>query len=245
MTRKRQGTTNRAAEDGRRTRWREHRTTRRTELVDAAIRAVHAHGAGVGMDEIAAEAGTSKTVLYRYFDDKADLHDAVGRRVAEDVVAAIAVALDRTLHPREHVAAVIDTYLRVLEEEPELYRFVVRRRFAESSGNDPVSEYSGQVAAQLARTMGGALRLGGLDSGGAEPWGHGIVGLVQAAGDWWLDRQPMSRASLTGYLTTLIWGGFAGLYAAAGVDPDAQQPLRLVAPTESGQTRSAIEETGR
>lgn len=245
MTRKRQGTTNRAREDGRRTRWDEHRTARRAELVEAAVRAVHAHGAGVGMDEIAAEAGTSKTVLYRYFDDKADLHDAVGRRVAEDVVAAIAAALDRTLHPREHVAAVIDTYLRVLEEEPELYRFVVRRRFADSSAGDPVSEYSGVVAAQLARAMGDRLRFAGLDSGGAEPWGHGIVGLVQSAGDWWLDRQPMSRAGLTDYLTTLIWGGFAGLYAAAGVDPDAEQPLRLVRRSESGETRSAIEETGR
>ena len=229
-------------EDGRRTRWRQHREARRAELVEAAIRAVAKHGASVGMDEIAAEAGTSKTVLYRYFDDKADLHDAVGRRAAEDVVADIARELDRQIHPREHVAAVIDAYLKVLETQPELYRFVVHR-----SGSSAVVDYVGLVTAQLSRVIGDRLRTAGLDSGGAEPWGHGIVGLVQSAGDWWLDRQSMTRASLTDYLTTLIWGGFQGMYAAAGVDPDSGVPLRLVSPpaVDDPGTDSGNAESGR
>jgi hypothetical protein len=34
---------------------------------------------------------------------------------------------------------------------------------------------------------------------------------VQSAGDWWLERRTMSRAALTDYLTTLIWGGVSGV----------------------------------
>ena len=63
--------------DGRDTRWAQHRLARRVELVEATLKAIRRHGAGVGMDEIAAEAGTSKTVIYRHFGDKAGLYLAV------------------------------------------------------------------------------------------------------------------------------------------------------------------------
>src|SRR5437763_7604163 len=66
--------------DARRERWRAHREARREEFVEATIRAVARHGPEVGMDEIAAEAGVTKPVLYRHFTDKADLYLAVGRR---------------------------------------------------------------------------------------------------------------------------------------------------------------------
>ena len=53
--------------DGRASRWEEHRRQRRVELVDHTVRAIRQHGAGVGLDDIAAQAGTSKTVIYRHF----------------------------------------------------------------------------------------------------------------------------------------------------------------------------------
>src|SRR5262245_32752527 len=53
--------------DGRDSRWEQHREERREALVDATIRAIRKHGATVGMDDIALEAGTSKTVVYRHF----------------------------------------------------------------------------------------------------------------------------------------------------------------------------------
>jgi hypothetical protein len=77
--------------------------------------------------------------------------------------------------------------------------------------------------------------------------------MVYTAGDWWLQRRTMSRAALTEYLTSMIWGGLAGLLgesaamptrpasatdakSATGGEPvedrtqnDPDQPLRLVA----------------
>ena len=74
--------------DRRDSRWDEHRRTRREQLVDATIAAVGTHGAGVGMDEIAAAAGTSKTVVYRHFTDRTELYVAVCTRVAAQLSAA-------------------------------------------------------------------------------------------------------------------------------------------------------------
>lgn len=213
-------------EDGRKRRWRAHREARRAQMVESAVRAIHQYGTNVSMEDIAAEAGVSKPVLYRHFTDQADLYVAVGQQAAETLVAEITAELEHTREPRAHVAAVIDTYLRAIERDPDLYRFVTRRSFADRPvESDPVTDYGTLVATELTRVFGERLREAGVDSGGAEPWGRGIVGLVQSAGDWWLDNRSMSRASLTEYLTLLIWNGFSGILAsgntgtAAGSSP--------------------------
>ena len=59
--------------DGRKKRWHRHKVERRNELVDGTLEAIRRRGSNVSMDEIAAEIGVSKTVLYRYFVDKNDL----------------------------------------------------------------------------------------------------------------------------------------------------------------------------
>ena len=67
--------------DARSTRWDEHRVEVRAQLVDATIRIIERYGAGVSMDDIAAEARVSKPKLYRYFGDKAGLNAAVAAKL--------------------------------------------------------------------------------------------------------------------------------------------------------------------
>lgn len=211
--------------DARKKRWHAHREARRTAMVQAAICAIRRHGANVGMDDIAAEAGVTKPVLYRHFTDKADLYVAVGRQVAGELLDRLTAQMEREVETRARVAAVIDTYLSSIEAEPELYRFVVRRPLVDHGfEHDLAADYATLVATHLTRVIGDTLRGLGLDSGCAEPWGHGLVGLVQATGDWWLEHRSMSRASLTEYLTTLIWSGFAGVMAPAQPQHDTAQP---------------------
>lgn len=213
--------------DGRRLRWQAHRDARRDELIGAAIAAVRQHGAGVGMEQIAAQAGTSKAVVYRYFSDKADLYVAVGSRIAGMLTDTITRAMEDQAEPRAVLQAGVDAYLTLIEAEPELYRFVVRRPLldrvagAVALGQDPVADYMNLLGARISRILGDVLREVGLDSGAAEPWGYGMVGMVHSAGDWWLERQSMTRSALAEYLTSLIWGGLAGAYAAAGVPAPA------------------------
>lgn len=203
---------------GRHQRWRGHREARRAELVDAAVAAIRAHGAGVGMEEIAAQAGVSKPILYRHFTDRADLWLAVSRRVTDDLLAAMSSELAVERPPRETIAAVVDTYLALIEEDTDVYRFVVHGSFADRGlSSDLVRAHMALMASEVARVLGGRLRDAGADSGGAEPWAHGIVGMVQAAADWWIDRRSMSRQALVSYLTAMISTGVEGLFGDAGV----------------------------
>ena len=201
--------------DRRDSRWDDHRRARREQLVQATLAAVSRHGAGVGMEEIAAEAGTSKTVVYRYFADRTELHVAVCGRVAEQLLARLREAVESSDQPREMVAAAITTYLAFLEADPELYRFVVQQS-PDRSAADPIDNLSHLVGEQVAALMTEALERAGQATAAAGPWGHGLVGLVRSAADWWLraDR-PMIRNELAAHLTDLAWAGLSGVMPTA------------------------------
>ena len=204
--------------DRRDSRWDEHRRARREQLVDATIAAVGRHGAGVGMEEIAAAAGTSKTVVYRHFADRTELHVAVCTRVAGSLTARLREAMDSSTGPRQMVAAAVETYLAFLEADPELYRFVVQgppadRPVGRGAGDaDPIANLSHLVGDQAAALVAVALEQAGRDPAAALPWGHGLVGLFRAAADWWLQAdRPMPRAQLAAHLTDLAWTGLSAI----------------------------------
>jgi AcrR family transcriptional regulator len=203
--------------DGRRTRWAAHRRQRRQELICAAIEAFFQHGPEVDMDQVAAAAGVSKPVLYRYFADKSQLWLAAGEYVAQLVVDAVTPAVAQVREERSLIAATVDAYLAAIESQPELYRFLMHQSGL-SGGHNLLAKASGRVAVELSRVIGDRLRAIGLDSGPAEPWAYGLVGFVTAVGDWWLERgRPMTRAALTDYVATLMWRGFDGVRASADI----------------------------
>ena len=103
--------------DGRTTRWDAHRDQRRADLVQAAVRAIDQHGPDVTIADIAAEAGVSKPVLYRYFTDKDQLHAAVGRWGADEVLAGMLPALRSHAPVQQRVASAVDAYLTAAESE--------------------------------------------------------------------------------------------------------------------------------
>jgi AcrR family transcriptional regulator len=205
--------------DRRSSRWDDHRRERREQLVQATLAAVGKHGAGVGMEEIAAEAGTSKTVVYRHFTDRNELYVAVCTRVAEQLTRKLREAIGSSDHPREMVAAAVETYLHFLEADPEVYRFVVSHQLP-TDGDDPLTSLSDLVGDELGALVAAALRRAGQDTAAAVPWGHSVIGGVRAAADWWLraDR-PMPRAQLAASLTDLAWAGLGGVVSPAPRTP--------------------------
>lgn len=184
--------------------------------------AIRVHGPAVSVAEIAAVAGITKPVLYRHFVDRADLQRAVGQEAAAMLLGRMAPELRADREPAASVRAVIDAFLAGIEDEPELWRFVAHHPIARGAGI--IDDAREQIARLLHTVISDRLRAAGLDPGGAEAWAQGLVGMVQSAGDWWLERRTMSRAALTDHLTALIWGGMSALLDAAPIG----RPLRLV-----------------
>lgn len=172
------------------------------------------------MEDIAAEAGVSKPILYRHFQDKGDLYMAVSERATEQLRSILLDSIDPALEPAELLRVMIDGYLRFIEDEPDLYRFVVRRSFPDRPvQEDPVTTNAELIARALAAVFTDWLRARDMDPRGAETWAHAGVGMVQAAGDWWLQHRALSREELRDYLLMMAWGALDTILRAGGV-PD-------------------------
>lgn len=208
-------------------RWEAHRTKRRRQLVEAALKAIRQHGAGVGMDEIAATAGTSKTVLYRHLGDRFGLYQAVVASVDETILADLTQARESGEDVVSRIAAMVSSYLRLVERDPAIYRFVMTRPLETSEGapNDPVHQITGHVGEQLTQVLHEHLTASGRAAEAdllAPVWGHGIVGLVRSAADRWLTRPTTTPDQTVDDVTTAVVALIRPALARLAAEPQTE-----------------------
>jgi AcrR family transcriptional regulator len=219
-------TTPDAASDGRSTRWDDHRTTRRAELAHAARRAVHRHGPDISMEEIAATAGTSKSIVYRYFADKPGLQAAVGAVVVDQMHAALDEASRAAVTPRDGLRSMIAIYLDMVAASPNVYWFVTRP--VSEAASAPVGHFLESVAALVARPF---ARLISEREPLVDVWAAGAVGFVRGMGEWWLthrdDEAAPSLDELVDRTTGWLWTGPVSALARTRTDavvPESPAP---------------------
>lgn len=200
--------------DGRAARWEGHRASRKVALVSDALRAIRAHGPEVGMDDIAAQAGVTKTVLYRHFADRAGLYRAVVERVHDRIHDELTAALQLTdaADIGRLAGDLADAYLSLVERDPHIYRFVLVRPAAGPAGQlDPAGALPDLIGEHVAAAIEEHLDARGVDPALASTWGHGLVGFVRAAADHWMAHEPdVPRAEVVARITRLFTPAFAG-----------------------------------
>jgi AcrR family transcriptional regulator len=183
------------------------RAERRDQLLDAADRIVQRDGPAAAMSTIAAEAGITKPVLYRHFGDKSGLYAALAARHTERLLADLRAALDSGRGRQDRVERAVDAYLAAIERSPQVYRFLLHSDEA-APAHSQVRSFTRRLAGLLAEGIAAET---GAGPARAQVWAHGIVGMVQAAGDWWLDA-PLgdrpSRAELVAELSGLLAGAY-------------------------------------
>ena len=177
--------------DGRASRWQSHREERRRELIKSARKAVHRLGSDASMEDIAAAAGTSKSVFYRYFGDKAGLQQAVGEVVLSQMQRRIQEAAQSAQTPREGLLAMVSAYLQMAETSPNVYTFVTRYAPGDAtSGTLATAGALGHFFAAISDMIARPMRSHLGDSAGREAvigyWPNAANGLVRNAGDQWL-----------------------------------------------------------
>lgn len=191
------------------------------------------------MEEIAAEASTSKTVIYRHLGDRQGVYLAVCESVDARILNEIEQATRDSgsfdaAHP-EHLPqmlnAVIDSYLRLVERDPEVYRFVVRRPDVTlpdgTDATDPVTGLSGRIADNLTQLLS-ALQPDGEDaSGRSRVLAWALVGLVKESADRWLENPSgLTRADLARHLAQFAHIGLLGSPSPSGSDGSASRAAR-------------------
>jgi AcrR family transcriptional regulator len=93
------------------------RAERRDQILAAATRAFARSGfAGTGLDDVAAEAGISRVILYRHFESKTDLYRAVLDHASDHLAAAVGTD--------DFTAVSLDSLLDAAAEDPDGFRLL-------------------------------------------------------------------------------------------------------------------------
>jgi AcrR family transcriptional regulator len=204
------------------------------------------------MEEIAAAAGTSKSIVYRYFADKTGLQIAVAEAVVLQIQGALEGVLRIAPTPRDGLRAMVAVYLEMIESSPNVYAFVTRNGSVESGG--PLGHFLDSVTALVAAPFARGLteehegrrtarrpEASAEDDTAlaarvalAESWAAGAVGFVRGSGEWWLAHrdEPASpdREEITAQVAAWLWAGPVGLLAR---DRNRTSPDHSHAPEES------------
>ena len=76
------------------------------------------------MDQIAAACGVTKPIVYRHFGDRDGPRHGHGDPVRRRVGRCATPQLARRDAPQDLLTSTIDAYLRLIEDDTNLYRFV-------------------------------------------------------------------------------------------------------------------------
>ncbi|WP_159621613.1 TetR/AcrR family transcriptional regulator [Ruania rhizosphaerae] len=194
--------------DGRSRRWDAHRAERRRALARAARRAVHHGGPDLSMDELAVAMETSKSIVYRYFADKAGLQSAVGNLVLEEMAEAFDAAAHADSDPRDRLRAMVGVYATMIDKSPHVYRFITRSGDGDEGAS--LSRFQATISASVEIPLRDRLAASGSDPRLAAAWAAGIVGFVRGVGDLWLsdtsDDHPPAHA-MADLMTDWLWRG--------------------------------------
>ncbi len=228
--------------DGRSARWESHREERRRDLIKATRRAIHRLGPDASMEDIATNAGTSKSVFYRYFGDKSRLRRAVGTVVIRQMQDTISAARQGATAPREGVTAMIAAYLNMAATSPNVYFFATIQADGDPNQSGELSGFFDSVTAMITEPL--RHLMDDPDSPLLGYWPTAAIGLIRTTGELWLQTavdpsKPDSHA-MAEQISTWLFDGVGQL-----VSPTSAPAIEAASESEPESAASVTAAEGK
>jgi AcrR family transcriptional regulator len=187
---------------------------RRQQLLDIGRRLFAERGfEGTSIEEIAAQAGVSKPVVYEHFGGKEGLYAVVVDREVERL-STMATTLLEGEHSRPKFEAAAVTLLRYIEDNADGFRILVRDAHP-GSGGGTFGTLLSDIAGQVEYIMADFLVSRGRDPKLAPMYSQMLVGMVAFTGQWWLDARKPKLEQVAANMIDLAWNGLSQLDAQA------------------------------
>ena len=183
---------------------------RRQQLLDVGRKLFAERGfEGTSIEEIAAQAGVSKPVVYEHFGGKEGLYAVVVDREVEHLTS-FAMTLLEGPHTQPKFEAATASLLHYIEENADGFRILVRDSpVAQSTGT--FASLINDIATQVEDILGHEFKSRGYDPKLAPMYAQMLVGMVALTGQWWLDVRKPGKAEVVAHLVNLAWHGLEGM----------------------------------
>ncbi len=189
--------------DGRSTRWDSHKARRRAEMLDAALAVIEENGTEISVQQIADRLTVPRPVVYRHFDGRADLDEAIRRHILDSLTAQLLPRLHPEGTVRDLVRGAVGTYVGWVELHPNLHRFLA----AADPHGESATALAGardRIGGRLADLFADALNRFGIDRNRARPMAFGTVGFVDGVVNSWRAAPTLSSERIEGILTESV-----------------------------------------
>lgn len=185
---------------------------RREQLLDVGRKLFAEKGfEAVSVEEIAANAGVSKPVVYEHFGGKEGLYAVLVDREMNHLLDSIQAALegDNARVLVEQTAMALFDYI---EAYPDGFRILVRDAPA-SAGQPSFASLMVDIATQVEHLLAKQFTRHKLDKRLAGMYSQMLVGMVANTGQWWLDVRKPKKEEVVANLVNLAWFGLSGMQA--------------------------------
>ncbi|MFZ0324054.1 MAG: TetR/AcrR family transcriptional regulator [Actinomycetes bacterium] len=183
---------------------------RREQLIEVGRSAFAEKGfEATSVEEIAANAGVSKPVVYEHFGGKEGLYAVIVDREMRTLLDKVASALTAG-HARELLEQAALALLDYIEQDTDGFRILVRDSpVATSTGT--FASLIGDIASQVEHLLAAEFKARGYDTKFAPMYSQMLVGMVALTGQWWLDVRKPKKDDVAAHLVNLAWNGLRDL----------------------------------
>jgi AcrR family transcriptional regulator len=197
---------------------------------------------GTSIEEIAAQAGVSKPVVYEHFGGKEGLYAVVVDREMQRLLTMVTASLADG-HYRQKLEGAAIALLEYIEESADGFRILVRDSHA-ASGTGTFASLLSDIASQVEHILGAEFKVHGYDAKLAPMYAQMLVGMVALTGQWWLDARKPKVDEVAAHMVNLAWNGLSGLdhrpRLSAQADEHRQRKEKEARGRATGRRQAAV-----
>lgn len=184
---------------------------RRAQLLEVGRELFASRGyEATSIEEVAAQAGVSKPIVYEHFGAKEGLYAAIVEREMDGLVQRMSDAIAQG-SARERFEGAVLAFLSYAKEEPAGFA-VLTRDSPTSSARRGLTRVIDDLAQRVGDIFQAEFSRAGFNPNVAPVYANALVGMVTQVGVWWAaEGRPLSLEHVAKHVVALGWMGLRHL----------------------------------
>jgi AcrR family transcriptional regulator len=178
--------------------------------------------ADVTMDEIAAEVGVTKPLLYNYFGNKERLYIACMEQAGDSLIETVGAAIAGTDSPGDALGAGVRAFFAFLDTDRAAWAVLFDETLPNSGEvAEKVASYRGQIVELVSASLLAQIPEGLRDGYRVEieALSAALLGAAEELARWWLRTEAISAGEAAELLVSTVEPGIRARSQAAAKSP--------------------------